>query len=199
MLAAGIFLATGALAQPSIDYDAMPTPKQTLDIDLDGDGLLETASAFALNDHFDVLTIRFAVDNGDWDFNSAFIVPINLSDFDSLEALPNGNLRINWGCFACGRYHIKSSIVVDSRDGQVQVIGFENSYADRIYAAVITCSVNLLNGDTIVEAVDVETLNLSTHERSYPLSALPEDPLPQVCTKAHARYDDDFMSQHYQQ
>ena len=199
LLAAGIFLATNTQAQPVIDYDAMPTPKQTIQTDLDGDSLLETVSAYALNDHFDVITIRFAEDNGDWDFDSAFIVPINLSDSDSLEAMPNGNLRIHWGCFACGRYHSQSSVVVEARNTDMQVIGYDNIYADRLFAAVITCSVNLLTGDTIVEAMDVEKLNLTTDERSYPLSALSEAPLPQVCSTAFERYDDDFMAQNYPQ
>ena len=87
--------------------------------------------------------------------------------------------------------------MVDAQDGQLRVIGFDDSYADRIFAAVITCSVNLLNGDTIVEAIDVEKLNLTTDERSYSLAALPEDPLPQVCRSAYARYDDDFMTRNY--
>ena len=197
LLVAGLILATSVGSQPVIDYDGMPDPVQTVEIDLDGDGEFETASAYTLNDRFDVVTIRPSENGGDRDFDAAFVVPINLFDEDTLEALPNGNLNIHWGCFACGRYHSHSSVTVDARDGTLQVIGYDNSYADRMFAAVITCSVNLLTGDAIVEAIEVERHALTTDARSFPLNELSDAPLPQVCSTAYDRYDDDFMAKNY--
>jgi hypothetical protein len=197
LLVAGLTLATSAHSQPIIDYDAMPNPVQTALTDLDGDGELEATSVFALNDRYDIVTIRPFENRGDRDFDAAFVVPINQSDFDTLEIQANGNLRIYWGCFACGRYHSTSSVTVDARDGEIKVIGYDDSYADRIYAAVITCSVNLLTGDAIVQADDVDKQVLTTNERSYPLSALSTATFPQVCRSAYARYDEDFMVQNY--
>lgn len=199
MLVAGLTLATSVGSQPIIDYDAMPDPVQTVEIDLDGDGEAEIASAYTLNDRYSVVTIRPPENRGDYDYDTAFITPINLSDFDTLEALPNGNLRIHWGCFACGRYHSSSSVTLDARGGEVEVIGYDDSYADRIFAAVVTCSVNFLTGDAIVEAIEVERRVLKTDESSFPLNELVDAPLPQVCSDAYGRYDDDFMTKHYPQ
>ena len=197
LLVAGLTLATSVQSQPVIDYDTMPDPVQSVEIDLDGDGAPEIASAYTLNDRYSVVTIRPPESGGDYDFDTAFITPINLSDFDTLEVLQNGNLRVHWGCFACGRYHSSSSVIVDARDGVLQVIGYDDSYADRIFAAVITCSVNLLTGAAIVEAIDVERRNLTTDERSFALSELRDVSLPLVCRSAYERYDDDFMAKNY--
>ena len=197
LLVAGLTLATSVQSQPVIDYDTMPDPVQSVEIDLDGDGAPEIASAYTLNDRYSVVTIRPPERGGDYDFDTAFITPINLSDFDTLEVLQNGNLRVHWGCFACGRYHSSRSVIVDARAGVLQVIGYDDSYADRIFAAVITCSVNLLTGAAIVEAIDVERRNLTTDERSFALSELRDASLPLVCRSAYERYDDDFMAKNY--
>ncbi len=87
MLVAGLTLATSVGSQPIIDYDAMPDPMQTVEIDLDGDSAPEIASAYTLNDRFSIVTIRPPERGGDRDFDAAFIVPINLFDEDTLEAL----------------------------------------------------------------------------------------------------------------
>ncbi|SMX39181.1 hypothetical protein OCA8868_01874 [Octadecabacter ascidiaceicola] len=198
MLVAGLTLATSAQSQPIIDFDAMPEPYQTVEIDLDGDGTSEVASAFTLNDRFGIVTIRPPETGGNWNIDAAFVVPINLSDFDTLEALPNGNLRIHWGCFACGRTHNHRSVTVDWRDDIAQVIGYDDTYADRLFAAVFSCSVNFLTGDAIVVADDIdETRELATDTRSYPLSDLGDGHLPQVCSTAYERYNDDFMHEHF--
>lgn len=196
-LAAGITLAASAIAQPVIDENALPAPRQSVEIDLDGDGRTETASVYSLNDKYDVITIRAAAANGDFDFDEGFVLPINLADSDSLYALPNGNLRITWGCLACGRYHTQSSVTVDAHGGEIQVIGYDDTYADRLFAAVFSCSVNLLTGDVIVEADAIEQRTLTTDARSYPLADLRTSALPQVCVAAYARYDDNFMAKNF--
>ena len=80
-------------------------------------------------------------------------MPINLFGDDTLVALPNGNLGAASPALA-STATVRSRWTRETRT--LQVIVYDNSYVDRIFAAVITCSVNLLTGDTIVEAIDVE-------------------------------------------
>lgn len=190
---AAALAATCISAQPIIDYDAMPTPRQTIQADLNNDGMPETISVFGLNDTFDVITIddRYP--------RQAFIVPINLSDFQSLEIAANGNLLVNYGCFACGRTHSHTTLTIRLQDDTLQVIGYDHSYADRLFAAVMDCSVNLLTGDAIVRSIDVDTQQLSTPERAYPVRDIIARAGPQICTDGFARYDDDFLRENYPQ
>ncbi|MBM2575106.1 hypothetical protein JQC91_02205 [Jannaschia sp. Os4] len=174
-----------------IDRDALPRPRASVEVDLDGDGRPETAAVYALDDAHDVVTVR-----GDG-LLAAFATPINLSDSPSLERMGNGNLRVSWGCFACGRTHATVSVVIDLRDGALRVIGWDWSLLDRIHAAALTCSANLLTGAVIVEAVGVDRQDLSTGERDRPVATLAEQRAPDACTEGLARYDDAYLARHF--
>ncbi|MGB0959986.1 MAG: hypothetical protein ACPGVK_07015 [Halocynthiibacter sp.] len=192
---AAIFAATSVFAQPVIDTALFPKPRQVLMLDVNGNGQLDRLSITPLNSTFDVLTY----DNGPppdfWD-ESAFIVPINLTDSDSLVAGQNGTFTLNWGCFACGRYHSHEALTLRLQEKKIHVIGYDYHYADRFYAAVMSCSVNFLTGDAIVTADDVETITLTTAERALPLSEYAFETTPEAC-KALDQFDDAFLKKHF--
>jgi len=194
---AAAFAATFVSAQPVIDTSLFPEPKQVLLADLTGDGVDDKLQIFPLNERFDVLS--FAIGSGTrFRDEEAIILPINLSEWDSLEQLPNGNIAIHWGCFACGRTHDHYSVTVRYEDYQLQIIGYDTSYADRLYAAVFTCSVNFLSGRAIVKAVGVEKLELPSAIRPVPLAEFDFSHHPPACD-ALQRYDEAFLEEHFPQ
>ena len=194
---AAVFAATFVCAQPVIDTSLFPQPTQVLLADLTGDGQDDKLQIFPLNERFDVLSFSTGSGSRFWD-NAAIILPINLSDWDSLEQLPNGNIAIHWGCLACGRTHSHFSITIRYTDYHLQVIGYDVTYADRLYAAVFTCSVNFLNGRAILQAVEVEKLELRSTQTPVALTQFDFDKQPTAC-EGLKRYDDAFLDEHYPQ
>ena len=188
ILVVASFAATNALAQPVIDETLFPIPRQTMTLDLNGDGSAEEISVTPLNLDFDVVAISGIYPP------IAFVAPINLSDTPSLQRAPNGNLLVASGCFACGRYHTQTTLTIDWRDEELRVIGVDHTYADRLHAIVVDCSVNLLTGDAIIRAIGIDEQRLTSPERSYAVSDILERPLPEACLRGFARYDDDFMA-----
>ncbi|WP_039018967.1 hypothetical protein [Halocynthiibacter namhaensis] len=192
---AAVFAATFVSAQPIITADLFPKPQQVLLADLTGDGVDDKLQIYALNERFDVLS--FAVSyGGRFRDNEAVILPINLSDLDSLERLPNGNIAIHWGCFACGRTHSHHSITIRYHNLQLQVIGYDFTSVDRIFAAAFSCSVNFLNGRAVIKAIEVDS-------REVPASAVPVS-LAQfdfrrqpIACDALDQYDDVFLEKHF--
>ena len=183
-------------AQPVFDSEAFPQPRQQVSTDLDGDGIPDRVLVYALNRSFDILSYELGYGRGEFGEREAFIVPINLSDSDSLALLPNGNFTLTWGCFACGRYHTHISLTLRLENDRFQVIGYDQVYADRMYAAVFSCSVNYLTGKAVVEADDVEQVALTTPERATDLQGYVWENTPKACD-ALRKYDDAFMERHF--
>ncbi len=184
-----------SFAQPIFEDETFPRPRQQVSIDLDGDGTPDRVLVYALNRSFDILSYELGYGADDFGEREAFIVPVNRSDFDSLALLPNGNVTLTWGCFACGRYHSHTSLTLRLMNDHLQVIGYDHTYADRMFAAVFSCSVNLITGKTIIEADDVERIVLKTPERTTHLKDYDFDSTPKACG-ALRKYDDAFMEEH---
>ncbi|MBT2130561.1 hypothetical protein [Aliiroseovarius lamellibrachiae] len=195
VFAQSVFVGAG-FTQPIFDDEAFPKPRQALSTDLDGDGTPDRVLVYALNRSFDILSYELGYGGGDFGEREAFIVPVNLSDFDSLALLPNGNVTLTWGCFACGRYHTHISLTLRLDQDRLQVIGYDQYYADRIYAAVFSCSVNLITGKAVVEADDIEQVLLTTPERATHLQDYRFESTPKACD-ALRKYDDAFMEEHF--
>ena len=193
---ATLIFARAGFAQPIFDDEAFPQPRQKISTDLNGDDIPDQVLVYALNRSFDILSYELGYGGGDFGEGEAFIVPINLSDFDSLALLPNGNVTLTWGCFACGRYHTRISRTLRLDKDRLQVIGYDQVYADRIYAAVFSCSVNLITGDAVVEADDVERITLTTPDRMSHLQDYVWESTPKACD-ALRKYDDAFMEEHF--
>lgn len=193
---AAIFVATISSAQPIIDTDTFPTPKETVFTSLGDEAQQYRFQSFALNDSFDIITFDHVHSSGNIFAHDAFIAPINLGEEPSLIVMQNGNVRVSWGCFACGRYHSISSVTLSLKQDQLHVIGYDHSYADRLYAAVFSCSVNFLTGKAIIQADDIETRHLTTNETTYSVKNLSNVPAPAVCD-ALDDYDHDFLEKHF--
>lgn len=183
-------------AQPVFDEDSFPPPREQILVDLDGDGTSDRVLVYALNKSYNILSYELGLSSGGFDEREAFVVPVNMSDSDSLTQSNNGNVILNWGCFACGRYHSQTSLSLRLENGRLQVIGYDHVFADRIYAAVFSCSVNFITGDAVVEADDVELLMLSTPERTQPLRNYDWQAAPRACD-ALDKYDDAFNEEHF--
>lgn len=196
LVAATAVFGLRATAQPIIDESLFPAAKETLLVDVTGDGVPDRFDAFALNRSVDVVSFSIGYDGEEFFDRTTLLLPINLADSDSFIALENGSVQLSWGCFACGRYHSQSSVTVAWRDDGLRVVGFDYAVVDRIFAAVISCSVNLLNGKALVAAEDADVQNLSTSDRAFSLEALPLDYSPEVCGAIN-KYDDKFMEKHF--
>lgn len=190
------FFVGAGFAQPIFDEEAFPQPRQEVSTDLDGDGTPDRVLVYALNRSFDILSYELGYGGGGFGEREAFIVPVNMSDFDSLSLLPNGNVTLTWGCFACGRYHSHTSLTLRLAKDRFQVIGYDQLYADRMYAAVFSCSVNFLTGEVVVEADDVERIMLETPERATNLQDYVFESTPKACGVLR-KYDDAFMEMHF--
>jgi hypothetical protein len=192
-------IAQPVFSQPMFHDTSFNSPRETLLVDFDGDHIQDRFQVFSLNDYFDVLTFDKGVITGqqdEFDVDSAYILPANLSDFETVQKLPNGSISLGWGCFACGRNHSHYSVTIALKNDQLTVIGYDQTIIDRIYAAALTCSINYLTGKVVIEAIDVEKVKLKTNELPQPLQLYPFEMAPTACGGL-AKYDDDFLTKHF--
>lgn len=196
VLATSLFSVQSSHAQPVFDPDRFPDPREQILVDLNGDGTPDRVLVYALNRSYDILTYELGFGSGSFDEREAFVVPVNMSDSDSLGLSGTGNVVLTWGCFACGRYHSQTSVTLRLENDRFQVIGYDHTHADRIYAAVFSCSVNFITGDAVIEADDIERLTRSTPERSQPLRNYAWQAAPRACDVLD-KYDDAFKERHF--
>ncbi len=90
-----------------------------------------------------------------------------MSTDPSLDQTESGALRLHWGCFACGRTHHHMQVTLRFNGDQLEVIGYDVSYADRLNATVFTCSINLLTGDAMITAGESDIRHLNTPDRPF--------------------------------
>lgn len=194
-LVAALCVATGSQAQPLYDPLHQTLAPQELLIDLDGDGRTDRLRAAPLDQQSQTLTAEIAGTNG-FELRETLIIPANYADTDTLEILPNGSLKVSWGCFACGRSHLLQAATLRWSEPGLQVIGYDYEYVDRIFGAALSCSVNLLTGRALIEAHGVERQERTADLRALPAQDFDWEQGPPICA-ALERYDDSFLEQHY--
>ncbi|MGB1234355.1 MAG: hypothetical protein ACPG5U_01320 [Planktomarina sp.] len=188
-----------ATAQPIIDYDRFPTPYISAPISDPKTGDTYQLSAIALNGSVEAVMLQDVHDGVAGFVEGTYLIPLNLSDASTLETRINGSVAISWGCFACGRSHSRTTATVAFRDGTLKVVGYDHVYVDRMVPAVISCSVNLLNGRFVIEADDKDRQTGNGTDRAYPMQSLTYDAgfkAPQACDRMQ-KYDEDWLDQNY--
>ncbi len=68
-------------AQPIVNDDALPRPRQTMSIDVNRDGQPDVVQAFSLTDTYDLILWELNTANASQTMRGALLTPTNLSDF----------------------------------------------------------------------------------------------------------------------
>lgn len=194
-----LFGVAPATAQPIIDYDRFPTPYISVPISDSETGRAYQLSAVALNASVEAVMLQYVSDGVARFAEGTYLIPLNLSDAPTLETRTNGSVAISWGCFACGRSHIRTTATVAFRDGVLKVVGYDHAYFDRMVPAAFSCSVNLLNGRFMIEAGDKDRQEGKGADRAFPMQSLTHDAgfqAPHACERM-LKYDEDWLNQNY--
>ncbi|MGV6840425.1 MAG: hypothetical protein ACWA40_09560 [Planktomarina sp.] len=182
------------LAQPIVDHDRIPSPWIEVIGDVNGDGQDDRLTSTPLNRYTDIIAIElggaYGLSNTADIPNHVIAMPANWSDFESIELRSNTSFTLRTGCFACGRTHSRIDFHIAYRGGQFIVAGYSQSTADRIFATVEICDVNLLTGVANVQFEDI-VQRYETTDRSFAMMDLKPDYTPQICQKLD-QFDDIF-------
>lgn len=181
-------------AQPLIQEDRIPSPWIEVIGDVNADGHEDRLRSTPLNQYTDIISIELGRAYGLSDTadmpDHIIAIPTNWSDFDSIERTSHSSFTISTGCFACGRYHSHIAYHIAYRNDHFVVAGYTKTAADRNYATVETCDVNLLTGKADIDFED-ETQHHTIQDRSFMIEDLTPEYTPQICQKLD-QFDDAF-------
>ncbi len=104
------------------------------------------------------------------------------------ETLPTGAILIGeLGCFACGRYHTMRSVTIAERGGDWTLIGFTESWVDRLgpWRGAV-CDVNLAISAADIQLAERPKQRFAAPEDGMvPLADLTDGYRPQICGKTN--------------